>query len=224
MELSVRQVVRRRRAERFLQLPRSPSDRPRRNKAALIWEGEPGDSRMLTYQMLAARSARCANVLKQLGVKAGDRVAIYMPMVPEAAIAMLACARIGATHSVVFGGFSADALRDRINDAEAKVVYHRRRRLAPGPVVDLKRNVDEALAQTPLDREMHRACAAPASPSRCSAGRDVWWDELVADAERRSASRARSTPSIRCSSSTPRGTTGKPKGVVHTTGGYLLHT
>ena len=105
-----------------LQLPRSPSDGPRRNKAALIWEGEPGDSRMLTYQMLADEVARCANALKSLGVKDGDRVAIYMPLVPEAAIAMLACARIGAIHSVVFGGFSAEALADRINDAEAKSV------------------------------------------------------------------------------------------------------
>jgi acetyl-CoA synthetase len=94
----------------------------RRNKAALIFEGEPGDSRVLTYQMLADEVGRCANALKRLGIKAGDRVSIYLPMIPEAAIAMLACARIGAVHSVVFGGFSAEALADRVNDAEAKLV------------------------------------------------------------------------------------------------------
>src|ERR1700687_4663395 len=117
----------------------------RRNKVALIWEGEPGDTRVLTYQMLADEVGRCANALKNLGVKDGDRVAIYMPMVPEAAIAMLACARIGAIHSVIFGGFSSEALADRINDAEAKVCITADGGWRRGQVAELKQNVDEAL-------------------------------------------------------------------------------
>src|SRR5438445_5122287 len=124
-------------------------DGPRRNKVALIWEGEPGDTRVLTYQMLAMEVARCANALKELGVTKGDRIAIYMPLVPEAAIAMLACARIGAIHSVIFGGFSAEALIDRINDAEAKLVITADAGWRRGQKVDLKRNVDEALKRTP---------------------------------------------------------------------------
>src|ERR1039457_6220166 len=117
----------------------------RRNKVAFIWEGEPGDSRILTYQMLADEVGRCANALKHLGVKAGDRVAIYMPLIPEAAIAMLACARIGAIHSVVFAGFSAEALADRLNDAEAKLVITADAGWRRGQQVELKNNVDEAL-------------------------------------------------------------------------------
>src|ERR1700736_3368291 len=122
---------------------------PRRNKVALFWEGEPGDTRALTYQMLADEVGRCANALKSLGLKDGDRVAIYMPLIPEAAIAMLACARIGAIHSVVFGGFSAEALADRINDAEAKVCITADGGWRRGQVVELKHNVDEALKRTP---------------------------------------------------------------------------
>src|SRR5580658_3355752 len=122
---------------------------PRRNKAALIWEGEPGDSRIYTYQMLADEVGRAANALKSLGVKEGDRVSIYMPLVPEAAIAMLACARIGAIHSVIFGGFSAEALVDRINDAEAKVCITADGGWRRGQQVPLKPNVDEALKRTP---------------------------------------------------------------------------
>ncbi len=121
----------------------------RRNKAALIWEGEPGDSRVLTYQMLALEVGRCANALKSIGVKRADRVAIYMPLVPEAVIAMLACARVGAVHSVVFGGFSADALADRINDAEAKVCITADAGWRRGAQVELKRNVDDALKRCP---------------------------------------------------------------------------
>src|ERR1019366_8157521 len=121
----------------------------RRNKVAFIWEGEPGDSRILTYQMLADEVGRCANALKHLGVKAGDRVAIYMPLIPEAAIAMLACARIGAIHSVVFGGFSSEALADRINDAEAKVCMSADCGWRRGQIVELKNNVDEALKKCP---------------------------------------------------------------------------
>jgi len=122
---------------------------PRRNKAALIWEGEPGDRRTLTYWDLYVEVSRFANVLKSLGVKKGDRVAIYLPLIPEAAISMLACARIGAIHSVVFGGFSPDSLRDRINDAEARVLITADAGYRRGQVVPLKRNSDKALEGTP---------------------------------------------------------------------------
>src|SRR5213082_868711 len=124
-------------------------DGPRRNKAAIIWEGEPGDSRVLTYQMLHREVCKFANVLLGLGVKPGDRITIYMPMVPELAIAMLACARIGATHSVVFGGFSADAVADRNNDARAKLLITADGGWRRGKVVPLKANVDQALLKSP---------------------------------------------------------------------------
>ena len=122
---------------------------PRRHKAAIIWEGEPGDQRVLTYQQLWRETCRFANGLKRLGVKAGDRVAIYMGMVPEAAIAMLGCARIGAVHSVIFGGFAADAIRDRVNDAEATVVITQDGAYRRGQVVPLKEQVDRALEGCP---------------------------------------------------------------------------
>ena len=122
---------------------------PRRNKAAIIWEGEPGDRRVLTYWDMAREVGRCANALKRLGVRRGDRVAIYLPMVPEAAIAMLACARIGAVHSVVFGGFSAEALRDRINDAGAVALITADGGFRRGQIQPLKRMADAAMAQAP---------------------------------------------------------------------------
>ena len=125
---------------------------PRRNKAAIVWEGEPGDRRVLTYWDLAREVSRCANALKKLGIKRGDRVAIYLPMVPEAAIAMLACARIGAVHSVVFGGFSAESLQDRINDAQAVAVITADGGYRRGQVLPLKRFVDEALKSCPSIR------------------------------------------------------------------------
>ena len=192
----------------------------RRNKAAIVWEGEPGDERILTYQILHRETCRFANVLKSLGVKSGDRVAIYMGMVPELAIAMLACARIGATHSIVFGGFSADALRDRIIDADAKVVVtadgaHRR-----GTIVELKSAVDAAVAQCPsvsdvvvFRRTEHQIHMEP--------GRDHWWHELMEAA-------SSDCPAEPLDSEHPlyilytSGTTGKPKGIVHTTGGYMV--
>ena len=127
---------------------------PRRNKAALVWEGEPGDRRTLTYWDLYCEVNRCANALRRLGVKRGDRVAIYLPLIPEAAIAMLACARIGAPHSVVFGGFSPESLRDRINDAEATVLITADGGFRRGQVVPLKRNADEALQSTPTIRHV----------------------------------------------------------------------
>ncbi len=122
---------------------------PRRNKAAIVWEGEPGDCRVLTFQMLHREVCKFANVLKAQGIKAGDRVTIYLPMVPELAIAMLACARIGAVHSVIFGGFSADAVADRNNDARAQHGHHRRRRLAPrqgGPAQAERRSGPDQIA------------------------------------------------------------------------------
>jgi acetyl-CoA synthetase len=191
----------------------------RGDKPAILWEGEPGDRRTLTYADLHAEVCRFAGALTGLGVRAGDRVAIYMPMVPELAVAMLACARIGATHSVVFGGFSADSLRDRINDAEAKVVVTADGGWRRGQVLDLKTIVDEAVAQTPcvesvvvLERTRNEVV--------WTAGRDHWWHELTAAATpvNDAAELDSEHPLFILYTS---GTTGKPKGIVHTTGGYM---
>ncbi len=193
---------------------------PRRNKAAIIWEGEPGDTRVLTYQMLHREVCKFANVLKGLGVKAGDRVTLYMPMVPELPVAMLACARIGAVHSIIFGGFSADAVADRNNDAKAKLLVTADGGWRRGKVVPLKQNVDEALAKSPTVEK----CVVL---NRCNqqvemkAGRDLWWHDLMADA-------APDCPAAPLDSEHPlyvlytSGSTGKPKGVLHTSAGYLL--
>ena len=196
-------------------------DGPRRNKAALIWEGEPGDSRVLTYQMLADEVGRCANALKSLGVKDGDRVAIYMPLVPEAAIAMLACARIGAIHSVVFGGFSSEALADRINDAEAKVCITADGGWRRGQIVELKNNVDEALKKCPSIRKV-LVLKRVGNKVEMRKGRDLWWDELVPAQSPRCEAAALDAEHPLYTLYTS-DTTGKPKGVVHTTGGYLTH-
>ncbi|HET7747020.1 MAG TPA: acetate--CoA ligase [Vicinamibacteria bacterium] len=194
----------------------------RKNKAALIWEGEPGDTRTLTYLDLLREVCRFANALKSLGVAAGDRVGIYMPLVPEAAVAMLACARIGATHSVVFGGFSAEALRDRMNDAQAKVVVTADGGYRRGAVVPLKKNVDEAFsgdACPSVQAVVVVRRTGEAVPMQ--AGRDRWWHDLVAAAPV-------TCPPEPLDSEHPlyilytSGTTGKPKGVVHTTGGYMV--
>jgi acetyl-CoA synthetase len=193
----------------------------RRNKAALIWEGEPGDSRVLTYQMLASEAAQCANALKHLGVQKGDRVAIFMPLVPEAAIAMLACARIGAIHSVIFGGFSAEALIDRINDAEAKLVITADGGWRRGQQVELKQNVDLALKRCPSVTKclvLRRTGAAV----EMREGRDVWWHEVVAEQSSNCEPISLDAEHTLFTLYTS-GTTGKPKGVVHTTGGYLTH-
>jgi acetyl-CoA synthetase len=194
---------------------------PRRNKAALIWEGEPGDSRVLTYQMLADEVGRCANALKSLGVRDGDRVAIYMPLVPEAAVAMLACARIGAIHSVVFGGFSSEALADRINDAEAKVCITADGGWRRGQVVELKQNVDEALKKC-KSTEKVLVLKRVGNKVEMKPGRDVWWNELV-PAQSRKCEAAQLDSEHPLFTLYTSGTTGKPKGVVHTTGGYLTH-
>src|SRR5471032_3595124 len=154
---------------------------PRRNKAALIWEGEPGDRRTLTYFDLFRQVSTFANVLKSLGVTKGDRVALYLPLIPELAIAMLACARIGAVHSVVFGGFSAESLSDRINDATATVLVTADGGYRRGQVVPLKKMADEALRETPSIRDVvvvQRAGAA--LPVEMKSGRDRWYHELMA--------------------------------------------
>ncbi len=193
---------------------------PRRNKAAILWEGEPGEQRVLTYTDLHREVCRFANVLKRNGIVQGDRVIIYMPMVPEAAIAMLACARIGATHSVVFGGFSAQALIDRIHDCEAKMVITADGGYRRGAVIPLKQNVDEALKQCP---GVHRVIVLRRAGNEIQMqdGRDLWWHQ---EAERANED----CPAEPLDSEHPlfilytSGSTGKPKGVLHTTAGYLM--
>jgi len=194
----------------------------RRNKAAIIWEGEPGDSRTLTFHDLHREVCKFANVLKHLGVAKGDRVGIYLPMIPEAAIAMLACARIGATHSVVFGGFSAEALRDRMNDAQAKLVVTADGGYRRGAVVPLKANVDDALRDAPsVENVVVVRRTGETVPMK--GGRDRWWHDLMDEASDVCAAEPLDAehPLFILYTS---GTTGKPKGVVHTTGGYMVHT
>ena len=197
----------------------------RRNKAALIWEGEPGDRRTLTYWELSREVNRAANALRKLGVGRGDRVAIYLPMIPEAAIAMLACARIGAVHSVVFGGFSAESLRDRINDAKAVALITADGGYRRGQVVPLKRFADEALAECPSIRHVVVVRRRPGAEgdeafARFQEGRDHWWHRLLEDAPLTAEPEAMDSEDLLFILYTS-GTTGKPKGIVHTTGGYL---
>jgi acetyl-CoA synthetase len=200
----------------------------RRTKAALVWEGEPGDTRTLTYFELHREVVRTAAALSDLGVKPGDRVAIYMGMVPEAAVAMLACARVGATHSVVFGGFSAEALRDRINDCGAKVLLTQDAAWRRGSVVPLKAMADAAIAQTPTIEKaiVLRRVGAGEAPVVMKEGRDLWWDDWLArPASAASAARARTPEAFDAEHPLfilyTSGSTGKPKGVLHTTAGYL---
>jgi acetyl-CoA synthetase len=194
----------------------------RKNKAALIWEGEPGEIRTLTYQQLHSEVSRFANVLKAQGVKKGDRVAIYMGMSPELAIALLACARIGAPHTVVFGGFSSQALVDRINDAEAVCVLTQDGSYRRGAEVKLKPAVDEALKHCSTVKTVI-VYQRTGTQQHMEAGRDHWWHELMANA-------SDECPAEPLDSEHPlyllytSGTTGKPKGILHTTGGYAVGT
>lgn len=195
---------------------------PRRNKAALIWEGESGEVRTLTYLQLHKEVCRFANVLSELGIAPGDRVGIYMGMVPEATIAMLACARVGAVHSVIFGGFAADAIRDRMNDAQAKLIVTQDGGFRRGGVVPLKKEVDRAVVQCPtVERVVVLRRANNAIDMQ--AGRDVEWSSLMASAESQHTAPALDSehPLFILYTS---GSTGKPKGVLHTTGGYMVGT
>ena len=158
----------------------------RRNKAALIWEGEPGEQRTLTYQQLHLEVCKFANVLKSVGIQKGDRVALYMPLIPELAIAMLACARLGATHSVIFGGFSSTALIDRINDASCKLVVTADGGWRRGKEVKLKPAVDEALKETPSVKNCI-VVRRTGERIHMESGRDHWWHELMENVGRSSA-------------------------------------
>ena len=198
-------------------------DGPRADKTALIWEGEPGDVRRFSYRELHAEVCKAANALKALGVGKGDLVALYMPMVPEAAIAMLACARIGAPHSVVFGGFSADALRDRLIDGQVKLVVTADGGFRKDKPVPLKPAVDEALAAKGGAPSVEKVLVVQRIDSGCSmeSGRDHWWHELV-DGQSSDCAAEPMESEDRLFVLYTSGSTGKPKGVVHTTAGYNL--
>ncbi len=194
----------------------------RRDKTAMIWEGEPGEVRRLTYAELHVEVQQFANVLKGLGIKKGDRVAIYMGMTPELAIAMLACARIGAVHSVIFGGFAANAIADRVNDSECVAILTQDSSYRRGNEMQLKRTVDEAMNACPTVKNVV-VYRRTGSPVNMVEGRDHWWHDLMAEA-------APECPAEEMDSEDPlyilytSGTTGKPKGLVHTTGGYAVQT
>jgi acetyl-CoA synthetase len=196
---------------------------PRRNKAALIWEGEPGDRRTLTYFELYRQVSTFANVLKSLGVRKGDRVAIYLPLIPELAISMLACARIGAVHSVVFGGFSAESLRDRINDSTCRLLITADGGYRRGQVVPLKQVADEAVADTPSIEHVVVVQRGAGVAPVAMGSRDRWYHELMRDASFKCDPEPMDSEDLLYILYTS-GTTGKPKGIVHTTGGYLVGT
>ncbi|MGD8487330.1 MAG: AMP-binding protein, partial [Chloroflexota bacterium] len=191
-------------------------------KVAFHWIGEPGDTRTLTFEDLHREVQKAANALRELGVDTGDRVAIYMPMIPELPIAMLACARIGAPHTVVFGGFSADALASRIDDAQAKLLITADGGWRRGKAVELKSAADEAVARTStIEHVLVVERVGDAAPATMAEGRDVWWHDIV-------EAQAPECPPVPLDSEHmlyllyTSGTTAKPKGIMHTTAGYLL--
>ena len=194
-----------------------------KDKVALLWEGEPGEVRKLTYAELHVEVQKFANVLKSIGVKKGDRVAVYMGMSPELAVALLACARIGAVHSVIFGGFAAQAISDRVNDSDCQVVVTQDISYRRGSEVKLKKIVDEALEKCPGVRQVVVYQRAPSVTVAMKEGRDLWWHEAMAAAATECAAEPMDAEDPLYILYTS-GTTGKPKGLVHTTGGYSVQT
>ena len=195
----------------------------RRNKAAIIWEGEPGDWKVYTYRDLYREVCKFANGLKSLGVEKGDRVTIYLPMVPELPIAMLACARIGAPHSVIFGGFSAESIRERINDSGSKIMITADGGYRRGNIIPLKQNADDSLDGAPSIERVVVVRRTGAADDKMVDGRDIWWHDLVADQPMTCEPEPMDSEDMLYLLYTS-GTTGKPKGIVHTTAGYLVGT